>query len=404
MRYNFDIPPDRLRTDSLKWSRYDADVLPMWIADMDFPSPAPIVQALRERADHGVYGYPAGIMDEPNELPEFRRLIVDRLVDRYGWQVQPEDLVFIPGVVVASNLACHAVAAHNGGVLVQTPIYPPLLDAPRYASMRRQDALLTRDADGMYGVDWDALESAITPETRLFILCNPHNPVGRVFRREELERMAEICLERGIVICSDEIHCDLLYAGQRHIPIAALDPDIAQNTITLIAPTKTFNLPGLQCSIAIVQDPELRQKYQEARKGLTPWVNVMGLLAAQVAYREGQDWLDQLLVYLEANRDVLYDVVQRELPGVTMARPEATYLAWLDCRQAGIDGNPYEFFLQKARVALGDGALFGPGGEGFLRLNFGCSRALLAEALERMKRALESISPQGTQSSRITQV
>ncbi|HET7088282.1 MAG TPA: PatB family C-S lyase [Anaerolineae bacterium] len=390
MQYDFDTPPDRRHTDSLKWSRYDADVLPMWIADMDFPSPAPVVQALRERVDHGVYGYPAGIMGEPNELPEFRRLIVDRLVDRYGWQVQPEDLVFIPGVVVASNLACHAVATHNGGVLVQTPVYPPILDAPQKANMRRHDAMLARNSDGAYEIDWDVFGSAITSETRLFILCNPHNPVGRVFRPDELERMAEICLKRGVVICSDEIHCDLLYTGQRHIPIAALDPEIARNTITLIAPTKTFNLPGLQCSIAIVQNPELRQKYQEARKGLVPWVNVMGLLAAQVAYREGQDWLDQLLAYLEGNRDRLYGYVQSELPGITMARPEATYLAWLDCRQAGIGGNPYEFFLQKARVALADGAMFGPGGEGFLRLNFGCSRALLAEALERMKRALAS--------------
>lgn len=390
MQYDFDTPPDRRHTDSLKWSRYDADVLPMWIADMDFPSPAPVVQALRERVDHGVYGYPAGIMGEPNELPEFRRLIVDRLVDRYGWQVQPEDLVFIPGVVVASNLACHAVATHNGGVLVQTPVYPPILDAPQKANMRRHDAMLARNSDGAYEIDWDVFGSAITSETRLFILCNPHNPVGRVFRPDELERMAEICLKRGVVICSDEIHCDLLYTGQRHIPIAALDPEIARNTITLIAPTKTFNLPGLQCSIAIVQNPELRQKYQEARKGLVPWVNVMGLLAAQVAYREGQDWLDQLLAYLEGNRDRLYGYVQSELPGITMARPEATYLAWLDCRQAGIGGNPYEFFLQKARVALADGAMFGPGGEGFLRLNFGCSRALLAEALERMKRALVS--------------
>ncbi len=388
MHYNFDTSPDRQRTDSLKWSRYDADVLPMWIADMDFPSPAPIVQALRERADHGVFGYPAGIMGEPNELPEFRRLIVDRLRDRYGWQVQPEDLVFIPGVILAFNLACHALAAPGGGVLVQTPVYPPILDAPQNANMRRHDAMLARDADGAYAIDWDVFESAITPETRLFILCNPHNPAGRVFRRDELERMAEICLRRGVVTCSDEIHCDLLYTGQRHIPIASLDPEIARNTITLIAPTKTFNLAGLQCSIAIVPNPELRQKYQEARKGLVAWVNVMGLLAAQVAYREGQDWLDQLLAYLEANRDYLYDYVQSEMPGVTMARPEATYLAWLDCRQAGIDGNACEFFLQKARVALVDGAMFGPGGEGFLRLNFGCSRALLAEALERMKRAL----------------
>jgi len=387
MHYDFDTPPDRRRTDSLKWSKYDDDVLPMWIADMDFPSPAPIVQALRERIDHGVYGYPTAIMGEPGELPEFRRLFVDRLADRYGWQVRPEDLVFIPGVIVAFNLACHTLAAPGGGVLVQTPVYPPILDAPQNANLRRHDALLARDADGVYVIDWDAFESAITPETRLFILCNPHNPVGRVFRPDELERMAEICLRRGVVICSDEIHCDLLYTGQRHTPIATLDPDVAQNTITLMAPTKTFNLAGLQCSIAIIQNPELLQKYQAARRGLVAWVNVIGLLAAQVAYREGQEWLDQLLVYLEANRDYLCNTVQRELSGITMARPEATFLAWLDCRQAGIDSNLYEFFLQNARVALSDGATFGPGGEGFVRLNFGCSRALLTEALERMKRA-----------------
>ena len=390
MRYDFDTPPDRRNTDSFKWSRYEADVLPLWIADMDFPSPAPVIQALRERIDHGVFGYPAVIMGEPDELPEFRRLIVDRLVDRYGWQVRPEDLVFIPGVVVAFDVACHALAAPGGGVLVQTPVYFPILGAPRLANMRRLDAVLARDPDGTYFVDWDAFESAITPEARLFILCNPHNPVGRVFRRSELEHMADLCLRRGIVICSDEIHCDLLYTGQRHIPIAALDPEIARNTITLIAPTKTFNLAGLQCSIAIIQNPELRQKYQEARMGLVPWINLMGLAAAQAAYGKGQEWLDQLLVYLEANRDYLHEFVQRELPGITMTGPEATFLAWLDCRQAGIDGSPYEFFLQNARVALSDGAAFGPGGEGFVRLNFGCSRALLVEALERMKRALAS--------------
>jgi cystathionine beta-lyase len=222
----------------------------------------------------------------------------------------------------------------------------------------------------------------------MFLLCNPHNPVGRVYRHDELERLAEICLSHNVIICADEIHGDLIYRGQQHVPIAALDPEIAQHTITLTSPSKTFNLAGLQCSIAIIQNAELRRRYLEAKHGLVAWVNLMGLIAAQAAYREGQAWLDQLLIYLEANRDALHDFVRDELSGIHMAKPEGTYLAWLDCREA-IDGNPYEFFLREARVALGDGASFGRGGGGFVRLNFGCPRATLMEALTRMKRALD---------------
>jgi cystathionine beta-lyase len=372
MRYDFDHAPDRRNTDSAKWRQYDEDVLPLWVADMDFVSPAPVIQALRERVEHGVFGYPFGVFDDKG-LPEFRRLIVDRLAERYDWRVQPEDLVFIPGVVAALYVACNAYAAPDEGILVQTPAYPPILNAPQTTQRVRREALLARRADGSYTVDVDAMTSAITPDTRLFVLCNPYNPVGRVFTRAELERMAQVCLERGLVICSDEIHCDLIYEGFRHTPIA---------------PTKTFNLAGLQCSIAVIQSAELRQKYQQTRLGMVGWTNLIGLLAGEVAYRDGQEWLDQLLVYLEANRDFLFESVQRELPGVRMTKPEGTYLAWLDCRQAGIEGNPYEFFLREARVALGDGALFGPGGEGFVRLNFGCPRAVLVEALARMKRAL----------------
>ena len=384
MPYDFDRIVERRRTDSNKWRKYGPDVLPLWVADMDFPSPEPVVRALRERVEHGVFGYGYPV----ETVTPLQEVFADRLARLYGWHVSPEAVVLVPGVIPGFNVAARTVAGAGDGVLLALPLYPPLLRVPGNVGLTMDAADLSRSGDGRYEIEFDALARAVTPRTRFLLLCNPHNPVGRVFRRDELERMAEICLRRGVIICSDEIHCDLLYTGQRHIPIASLDPDIAQNTITLIAPTKTFNLPGLQCSIAIVQNPELRQKYQEARKGLAPWVNVMGLLAAQVAYREGQDWLDQLLAYLEANRDYLYDVVQSELTGITMTRPEATYLAWLDCRQTGTDGNAYEFFLQKARVALGDGVLFGPGGEGFLRLNFGCSRALLAEALERMKRAL----------------
>jgi cystathionine beta-lyase len=223
----------------------------------------------------------------------------------------------------------------------------------------------------------------------VFVLCNPHNPVGRVFRKDELERMAEICLRKGVVICSDEIHCDLLFSGQRHIPIASLDAEIGQNTVTLMAPTKTFNIAGLQCSFAIVQNQELRNKLEHSMKGLVMWVNLMGLTATLAAYRDGQEWLEQVLHYLEGNRDYLYDFVRDHLPMLQIVKPEGTYLGWLDCRNSAIQGNPYEFFLKEARVALNDGTTFGKGGEGFVRLNFACTWVVLSQALERMKAALE---------------
>jgi len=309
-------------------------------------------------------------------------------------------LVFVPGVITGFNLACHCVAVPNGGVLMQSPAYPPILQAPEQAGMLRQEVELIREKSGVdelnpptwrYRVDYQAFEATINDQTRLFILCNPHNPIGKVFTREELEGMAEICLRHRIPICSDEIHCDLIYPGHKHIPIASLDAEIAQNTITLMSPSKTFNLAGLKFSFAIIQNPELRKKYQQSGKGLVSAVNLMGWVAGLAAYREGQEWLQQLLLYLEANRDFVYEYIQREMPAVSMGKPEGTYLAWLDCRRTAIKENPYEFFLHKARVALNDGKTFGLGGEGFVRLNFGCPRSVLKEALERMKAALVSI-------------
>jgi cystathionine beta-lyase len=311
------------------------------------------------------------------------------MAQRYKWNIRPQDVVFVPGVVPALNLACHTVAAGGGAVLVQPPVYPPILSSPRNAGLQRQEAPLAIGSDGRYRIDWDGFASAIGPDTRMFILCNPHNPVGRVFSRDELLRMAELCLSNGVTICSDEIHSDLLFRGHEHIPVASLDPEIADRTITLIAPSKTFNLAGLQCAFAIVPNPELRRSFQAAREGLVPWVNVMGLIGAAAAYREGQPWLDQLLPYLEANRDFLWDFVSRNLPGIAMSKPEGTYLAWLDCRGSGLE-DPYEFFLTHARVALSRGSSFGKGGLGFARLNFGCPRSILLEALGRMKEALDS--------------
>jgi cysteine-S-conjugate beta-lyase len=391
MIYDFDQMPGRRRTACLKWDTYDEDVLPMWVADMDFVSPLPVLEALRRTVEHGVFGYPDGVHGEPGELLGFRQLIVDRLAEKYDWQIHPQDLVFVPGVVTGFNMACHALAVPGGGVLVQPPVYPPILEAAQNAKIIRQEAELARSPDGSYTIDWDTFATAITADTCLFILSNPHNPVGRVFRQDELERMADLCLQHHIVICSDEIHSDLIYQGSSHIPIAAINPEIAQSTITLIAPSKTYNLAGLQCSMAIIQNSELRQRFRGAGKGLVEWVNLMGLVAAQAAYRDGQEWLSQLLAYLESNRDYLCEYVRRELKGITVARPEGMYLAWLDCRGAGLGDNPSRFFLEKAKVALNDGATFGSGGQGFARLNFGCPRALLEEGLGRMRIALRSI-------------
>lgn len=386
--YDFDQVIDRRGGDSIKWLQYGPDVLPLWVADMDFASPQPVIEALHRRVDHGIFGYPP-VFGLPNELPELRQILIERLERLYAWQVQPEEILFLPGVVTAFNLACHALAVPGGGVLVQVPVYPPFLSAAQNAGMVRQENQLLRQPDGSYEIDWDDFQAAITDQTRLFILCNPHNPVGRVFRRQELERMAEICLRRGVIICSDEIHCDLIYPPHRHIPIATLAPEVARQTITLMAPSKTFNIAGLQCSFAIIQDAELRNRFRHAGQGLVSWVNVLGLTAALAAYRYGDEWLAQLLPYLQANRDFLFDYVRQNLPGLSMAKPEGTYLAWLDCRQAGLQANPYDFFLQRARLALNNGATFGNGGQGFVRLNFGCPRSTLTQALERMRDALQ---------------
>ena len=384
MAYNFDQVIDRRATESVKWHHYGEDMLPLWVADMDFVSPEPVVRALRERVEHGVFGYP----QEPREL---REAVVEWCARRYGWQIQPDWLAFVPGVVVGFNLACHAVTSPGDGVLLQTPVYPPFFGVPKNVQLELDQTELTRGPDGVYAIDFDAMEAAIAGRTRVFLLCNPHNPVGRVFTRAELERMAEMCLRHNLTICSDEIHCDLIFSGQRHIPIASLSPEIAERTITLIAPSKTFNIAGLSCSAAVIPSPALRKQVAAAHKGLMSHVNVMGYVAALAAYRDGREWLDELLPYLEANRDFLHDYVNTQLPGIRMGKPEGTYLAWLDCREAGIPGKPCEFFMREAKVALNDGATFGQGGEGFARLNFGCPRSTLARALDQMKAALSKL-------------
>ncbi|QQS52940.1 MAG: PatB family C-S lyase [Candidatus Competibacteraceae bacterium] len=380
---DFDQPLTRYGSDSLKWQRYGS-ALPLWVADMDFAAPEPVLAALHERVAHGIFGYGA----PPEELTE---TICARMADLYRWTVTPEQIVYLPGLVCGLNVVCRAVGEPGDGVLVQTPVYPPFLAAPGHQDRRLVTAELSaeqRDGRLHYRFDAEAFATAIDSRTRLFILCHPHNPVGRAFGVEELTRLAEICERRDLVVCSDEIHCDLLLDGRRHTPLAALSPDIARRCITLMAPSKTFNIPGLGASFAIIQHPDLRQRFKQAMRGIVPDVNILALTAALAAYRHGGEWLRALLAYLAANRDFLIDHIARHWPDIDVTVPEATYLAWLDCRNAGIAGNPQRFFLERAGVALNDGATFGPGGEGFVRLNFGCPRATLAEGLERMGAAL----------------
>ncbi|HET7340415.1 MAG TPA: MalY/PatB family protein [Methylomirabilota bacterium] len=382
VEFDFDRVFDRRGSDSNKWRKYPPDVLPLWVADMDFPSPPAVVTALRERVEHGFFGY-------LTESPELPAVVAERVTKRYGWRVSPEAVVLLPGVNVANNFACSALAQPGEGVLLQTPAYPPILRAAGNLARVREEQRLRSDATGRYVVDLDAFAAAITPRTRVFMLCNPHNPVGRVYSRPELEGMAAACLARSLWIVADEIHCDLVLDGRRHVPMASLSPEVEARTVTFMAPSKTFNLPGLKCAVAIVPNRALRERLTTTMGDLMSKPNVLGHTAAVAAYREGDAWLEALLRYLAANRDYLVDFVRARLPGVMMAPPEATYLGWLDCRQAAIPGgDPYTFFLERAKVALNDGTLFGSAGQGHVRLNFGCPRALLTEGLERMRKAL----------------
>jgi cystathionine beta-lyase len=387
MSYDFDQIVDRRGSDSFKWSRYGDDVLPMWVADLDFRSPQPVLDAICRRVDHGVFGYSF-------DLPPLREAVSERMLRRYNWQVSPDEIIFLPGLVSGINIATRAIGDRGDGMLVQTPVYPPFLAAPANQGRELHISelrLSERNGNPYYETDDEAFEAAIQPNTRLFMLCNPHNPVGRAFTPDEQLRMAEICARHDLVICSDEIHSDLLMGDTTHMPMAALYPEIGQRTITLLAPSKTYNIPALGCSMAIIQNPELRQQFEAASRGIVPHVNVLGFHAALAAYTECDGWLAEMLAYLTANRDFAVDYINKHLPGVRTTAPEATYLAWLDCRDAGIKENPHEFFLREAGVALNDGAAFGPGGEGFVRLNFGCPRATLEEGLGKMREAWEAL-------------
>jgi cystathionine beta-lyase len=380
LKFDFDTAPDRRGTASVKWNKYGSrDIIPMWVADMDFACAPAIVQALRKRIEHPVYGY-----SEPP--PSLVDATVAHLQSDYGWNIEPDWIVWLPGLVVGLNVVSRAFGREGDDVLTAVPIYPPFLSAPANAT-RTVVRVQMIELNGVWRWDTAALERAITPASRLLLLCNPHNPVGRVFSRDELKELADTCVRHNLVLCSDEIHSGLILdVGKRHVPVAMLSDDIAQRTVTLMSASKTFNVPALGCAYAIASNPDLRGKIKKAMAGIVHHVGLMGYVATEAAYRDGKEWRRALLEYLRGNRDL----VEREIakmPGLRIWHAEATYLSWIDARDLRVD-DPLKFF-NEAGVGLYDGALFGA--PGFLRLNFACPRTLLETALDRMARAVQAL-------------
>jgi cystathionine beta-lyase len=379
MTFDFDQLFDRHNTGSTKWSRYPADVLPMWVADMDFAAPPVIIEALQQRLLHPLVGYSVA-------QDNLREAIVADLWAKFAWKVKPQELIFLPGVESGFNMALKALVQPQQNVVVQVPNYPPLRHAPGHWGLNKVELEFDAQADGTYLTSLDALRESLNGGGAL-LLSNPHNPIGKVFGREELQAVADICVAQDAWIISDEIHAELCFDGRTHIPTASLSPEIARRTITLMSASKAYNIAGLKTSFMIIQDPALRERVNHARCGMVDSVNPLGMEATRVAYSEGAPWLAALKIYLQANRDWLVEAVRSRLPGVTINVPQGTYLAWLDCSALDLD-NPQQFFLEQGKVGLSAGVDFGDQHQQFVRLNFGCPRSLLEEGIARMERAL----------------
>jgi len=376
----FDSVISRKNSDSIKWSRYEDGVLPLWVADMDFPSPEVVIEAVRDRLAHPFFGY-------YDEITGLKKSICSWLDTRHQWRVDPEEIVLMPGVVNGLNWVAQALMEDGQSLIFQTPVYHPFFKIAANASVTQIHSSL-KEVRGRFEMDFQDLAVKIQDNTRLFILCNPHNPVGRVFTRQELKKLAEICENRDLWICSDEIHSDLVFPGSSHVPISTLDESIARRTITLMAPSKTFNIPGLNFSFAVVPNENLRKQLKHSRKGIIGHPGLLASYAARAAYSSGSEWLEELLIYLDENRSFVIEFLSTKMPGIKFFIPEGTYLFWLDCRQMNLESDPHQFFLQKARVALNDGKIFGVEGEGFVRLNFACPMRILDSALNRMSDAV----------------
>jgi cystathionine beta-lyase len=387
MKYDFDRVIERRGTDSDKWQVYGAEVLPMWVADMDFLAPPQVIDALVKRAQHGVFGYPM----HPDPYYEYGSMI-DWMRTRHGWNIKRKWITHSPGVVTALNLAVNAFTQPGDKIIVQPPVYPPFFSIVKNNGRQLVFNPL-RTENGYYRMDLADLEKRIDSRTKALMLCSPHNPVGRVWTREELAALGEICLRKNVLIFSDEIHSDLILRGAKHTPLATISPELAEITITLIAPSKTFNIPGLFTSALIIPNPKLRAQFNHMLENMAlNSSNIFGMVGLEAAYRHGAEWLDELLVYLQGNIDFTIRFFKERVPQIKITCPEGTYLLWLDCRDLGLGHDALrDLFLKQAQVALNEGHTFGAGGEGFMRMNIGCPRSVLQEGLERIERAVKSL-------------
>ena len=362
-----------------KWQRYGPGVLPCFVADMDFPLAGPIRDELARQAEIGDYGYGRRLAERP--LPEIYAAYADR---RFGWKVDPGAVVGLVDIVQGIYLTAQLFAAPGEGILTLTPTYPPLWRSAGDTGRRLVSCGMVR-GEARYEIDFDRLQSLVDGTTRVLLLCNPHNPTGRAFTRHELEGLADLALRHDLTVLSDEIHADLVYAPHRHIPFASLSPEVASRTITMTSATKSFNIAGLRFAIAIFGSDALRARFDSLPERIRGGLNSAGVAATEVAWRDCDDWLDGLVGYLGQNRDYLYERVTQRMPAVTIRKPEATFLSWLDCSALGINGSPYEHFLNTAKVAFSDGEDFGEEGAGFVRLNFATSREVLSKILDRVE-------------------
>ncbi len=397
MKYDFDTVCDRRDTDCAKWGAVKAifgreDVIPMWVADMDFPTAAPIVEALKKRAAHPFYGYTM-------PSPSLTEAVVDRMKRRFDWKIQPEWVVYTPGIIPALNIAVRALTHPGDEIILQEPVYHPFFGVVKGSGCQIVHNNL-KLARGRYSMDYVDLAAKFQPQDRradhsrvkAIIFCNPQNPIGRVWSREELTKMGEIVIGNGAIIISDEIHCELLYKGYRHTPFASISEEFAQNSIVCMAPSKTFNLPGLEASSIVIPDKKLRDRFNDIKSGMVPGLNIFGLAAMEAAYRHGDEWLGQLLDYLQGNLEFTLKYFKARIPKIKAIKPQGTYLLWLDCRGLRLeDEELQEFMREQARVGFDDGFMFGEGGSGFQRMNIACPRSLLREALERIEKAVKAL-------------
>ena len=394
MTYDFDRVVERTGTDSSKWdglkTRFGVDAaIPMWVADMDFPSPQPVIDALTRRAEHGVYGYTL-------RADAYYQAIEGWMQKRHQWNVERDWLMHSPGVVSAIAMIVDSYTQPGDKVVVQPPVYYPFMRVVNNLDRQIVNNPLKYE-NGTYNMDFEDLADKLDdPDVKLLILCSPHNPVGRVWTREELTHLGNLCLEKGVLVVSDEIHSDLVYKMYTHVPFASISQEFADNSLTCIAPSKTFNLAGLQTSVVIIPNEDLREKYKKTlgRYSLGG-ANIFGTAALTAAYTHGEEWLDQLLDYLEGNLALVTAYMEHNIPAVKVVQPQGTYLVWLDFHELGLDNEALDqFVLHKAGIALDEGHIFGPGGEGFQRINIACPRSVLVKALDQLALAVKEFSNQ----------